>query len=334
MNATLVNHGQTRGQSERSERLYNFEFTRYRTGSDGLGYMDTAGFDLPVVDVEFDEDDVPTSVSVEIDHPSLDMSYALAASGAAFDPDGFLTDIDSGFYRTLAAFALAPLNMDLGYETWNFSRRFNGIPGTIWDYTRMLTYQRVEPLFLGTDARWIEITDGGHYENLGLVTLARRGVKCIVAVDATADPDFEYGSLGTAAKKLKLFGLEIKDEKTKIPKSGEKVSNLKFEIVTEAGAPVSTVLYLKSNAEKDARHMQFTGSTEEDDRVRLIEGFREKSGSLFKNYPHTSTTHQWFDWETFEAYRALGQQLGRTYIARKGADEKVTSALDQCEILK
>ena len=56
INGNLVNRGRPRAYPNEVDRPYrdnyNFEFTRDYTGSDGLGYIQSAGFGLPVVEAQ------------------------------------------------------------------------------------------------------------------------------------------------------------------------------------------------------------------------------------------------------------------------------------------
>jgi hypothetical protein len=56
------------------------------------------------------------------------------------------------------------------------------------------------------DDRYIFITDGGHWDNLGLVELLRRECNVIYCVDATGDPP---GSFATLREALQLAALEL-----------------------------------------------------------------------------------------------------------------------------
>jgi hypothetical protein len=49
-------------------------------------------------------------------------------------------------------------------------------------------------------ATWINVTDGGHYDNLGLVEALRRGAKNIVALDASGDSPHTWFTLGGAMR--------------------------------------------------------------------------------------------------------------------------------------
>jgi len=321
LNGNLVNRGGSRAVREVPwTRQFNFEFTRDFTGSDGLGYLPSEAFDRPVAGVHHDDAGVPRQVSVEttgLASEPFPLSYALAAVGAAFDPDGLVARIDREWVRGVTAWAASPLNLNLGYETWNFSRRFDGW-GTIYDYFRMFTWQRIAP-WVSTNARWIEITDGGHYENLGILSLARRGVSCIVAVDAGADPKFEFSDVKNLRGRLREIGLRLESERPK--DKSERVGHYRWRILRQdSDELVSTLLLLKSNAYEGRPHMRTTGDPERDGRIDKIRAFRKRK----KSYPHTTTLQQWFDWETFEAYRLVGYQLASTYLRDR-------DTLERCE---
>lgn len=53
----------------------------------------------------------------------------------------------------------------------------------------MTTVQRLWP---DTKSRWIEITDGAFFDNLGAYSLLRRQVSHIVVGDATLDKTWQY----------------------------------------------------------------------------------------------------------------------------------------------
>jgi hypothetical protein len=59
ININLVNRGRLRAFEGETDRLYldnyNFEFTRDYTGSDSLGYIQSAGFGLPVVGAQTED---------------------------------------------------------------------------------------------------------------------------------------------------------------------------------------------------------------------------------------------------------------------------------------
>jgi len=58
---------------------------------------------------------------------------------------------------------------------------------------------------------WVYLSDGGHFENLGIYELVRRRCARIICVDAGADPRRTFGDLGNAVQKCRVdFGVDIK----------------------------------------------------------------------------------------------------------------------------
>jgi exosortase len=63
----------------------------------------------------------------------------------------------------------------------------------------------------GTAGRLWNLSDGGHFENMGGYELIRRRLPVIVIVDAEADPDYEFQGLSDLVRKARLdFDAEIK----------------------------------------------------------------------------------------------------------------------------
>src|SRR5207247_2608745 len=59
------------------------------------------------------------------------------------------------------------------------------------------------------DDRWMYVTDGGHYENLGLVEILRSGSREIYCFDASGDSTDTFGTLADA---MRLAREELKIE--------------------------------------------------------------------------------------------------------------------------
>jgi hypothetical protein len=61
------------------------------------------------------------------------------------------------------------------------------------------------------DKPYVYLSDGGHFENLGLYEMVRRRCRFIVAVDAGCDPDFTFADLGNAVRKIYIdLGIRIR----------------------------------------------------------------------------------------------------------------------------
>lgn len=262
LNANLTNRGRSRigveypnAPEPKSRKAWNFEFTRDFTGSDATGYIRSAGFGLPVSEV-IERRDVPVRAVVALegaDASDFRLSEGVAASGAAFDSIAAGTQIDVWGVTELAQLVGGGvLNLNLGLDVPNFAREYDSAFGTAFDYFRMATYQRV-PRWTGPDARWLQITDGGHYENLGVLALLRRGTRCVLAIDATADFDRSFGDLRVlrerAEQELNLRWV------TPLPDDGSKPL-ARFVLNDAHGMAQAVVLYVKASADETFPHMQ------------------------------------------------------------------------------
>jgi len=64
--------------------------------------------------------------------------------------------------------------------------------------------------FHGTVRQYWLLTDGGHFEDLGLYELIRRRLPLMVAIDAEADPDYDFEELANLIRKARLdFNAEV-----------------------------------------------------------------------------------------------------------------------------
>lgn len=65
--------------------------------------------------------------------------------------------------------------------------------------------------FHGPARKWWNLSDGGHFENMGAYELIRRRLPLIVVVDAEADPDYRFEGLGNLVRKARTdFGAIVK----------------------------------------------------------------------------------------------------------------------------
>ena len=156
------------------------------------------------------------------------------------------------------------------------------------------------------DARgkYVNVSDGGHIENLGIYELLRRRCKFIIAVDGEADPHMIFGSL----VKLQLYarldmGIEIELDLDPIRNDAKGLSTQHWIIgkIRYAEDEVGQLLYIKSSV---------TG-----DEYEYVRAYRAKHPA----FPHESTADQFFTEDQFEAYRALGYQIGDQLVANDQA---------------
>jgi predicted acylesterase/phospholipase RssA len=281
-------------------RADNFEFTRDFVGSDALGYVPTRGFARPVAGVFRDRASGRVqAVQLARDYHASEpfrLSSAVAASGAALEPWSLLPPwlrrlfahelgvfsgravqaLRAGAVSTVNRVIAAPFNLNLGYETWNFARADSSVLHGAVPFVRMLTTDRLRP-FPAADARWLVVTDGGHYENLGVVPLLRRGARCIISVDASFDPEPAYGDLAhTRGLARALLGLELAPG----PLGGNARGAPAYRLGVESSAgPAGHVLYLKPVAAGTPPHLRAPrqGSVEEIVAQEAAEQAREEA---------------------------------------------------------
>jgi hypothetical protein len=159
------------------------------------------------------------------------------------------------------------------------------------------------------DDRYLFVTDGGHYENLGLVELLRRGCTEIYCFDASGGESFSELGDAVALARSEL-GVEITIDPTPLiptPQSASGTETIKEPDVARDIAVKGTFHYrdAKDGVRKDgvlyyARNVM-TGSAPWDVRTRHIED---------PAFPHDPTSDQIYTDQKFESYRALGERAG------------------------
>ena len=176
---------------------------------------------------------VDTRSFVYQDAGSLTLATACAISGAAASPS-------MGYHSNPAiAFLLTVFNVRLGWWLRNPRRRRIGrvtpypIPpsgkpdalsrfftlktGTLPSSPRFGLLRLVNELFGQSDdtTSYVYLTDGGHFDNMGLYELLRRRCRTIVVCDSEADPNLAFQGIGMAIRKARLdFGIEVTLDQT------------------------------------------------------------------------------------------------------------------------
>jgi hypothetical protein len=154
-----------------------------------------------------------------------------------------------------------------------------------------------ELLGLATDTNpYVYLSDGGHFENLGLWSMVVRRCGVIIVSDAGCDPDYTFADLSNAVRRIRIdLGIPIEFGAMDMSRSGQGVSNrhavvgrIHYSAVDGPGVPDGRLLYVKA-----------TLSGDEPVDVRNF-------AVLHSSFPHDPTGNQFFDEDRFESYRALG----------------------------
>ncbi|WP_342343012.1 patatin-like phospholipase family protein [Sulfurimicrobium lacus] len=216
----------------------------------------------------------------------------MAVSGAAASPN-------MGYHTSAAVAALmTAFNLRLG--------RWCGNPDPDVDPE---VWKEVSPAFAAKPifaeltgsatarADWVNLTDGGHFENLGVYELVRRRCRLIVVTDAGCDPDYEFEDLANLLRKCWTdLGVNIRFDEFE-PMHLQ--ANSRYcgahgavgRIQYYDGAPDGALIYLKSSLMGD-----------EWPDIRQYADTHEA-------FPHEATADQFFDENQFEAYRHLGYKV-------------------------
>lgn len=224
------------------------------------------------------------------------LGQAMAISGAAASPNmGYHSNPALSFLMTAFNVRLGRWNSNPRQSDW---RRSSPRFGLGWLIKELLGSTNA-------DSHYVYLSDGGHFENLGVYELVRRRCALIVAIDAGADAKSSFNDLGGAIRKCFTdFGIEIDlqvneleiDPATKLAKSHWAIGEIKYGLV-DGNCESGILLYVKPT---------LTGNEPAD-----LLNYRNTD----RNFPHQSTADQYFDETQFESYRKLGYHVGSSILA-------------------
>jgi hypothetical protein len=235
----------------------------------------------------------------------LTLGRVIAISGAAVDPN-------MGLYQSASTTALLTIfNLRLG--AWIENPRSE----PDWEGRQPAYGQLLLSELLGkTDnqGNYVHLSDGGHFDNLGLYELVRRRCRYILAVDAAEDRGRTSDNLANAIRLCRRdFGVHIEIDTMKLAERGVThlteghyaVGTIHYEDVDNGQQP-GTLVYLK---------ISMTGDEPSD----LLE-YHAKH----QEFPHDPTLpDQFFDETQFECYRALGEHVASVALKAAGAELKL-----------
>lgn len=147
--------------------------------------------------------------------------------------------------------------------------------------------------------KWIYLSDGGHFENLGVYEMVRRGCRYIVVSDASADPGRSFDDLGNAIRKIRIdLGIEIRQKEIFQIGGRDLAEDGRYAALFDIVYPWSDeafgqLLYVKSAIYR---------ANDLNAPIDVME-----YGSRSPDFPHEPTSDQFFMETQFESYRALGE---------------------------
>jgi Patatin-like phospholipase len=226
----------------------------------------------------------------------ISLGTAVAISGAAASPN-------MGYHSSpVVTFLLALFNVRLGWWLGN--------PGKAGDKTfrkrgpLFAVWPLIKETFGLTDekASYVYLSDGGHFENLGLYEMVLRRCGVIFVSDAGCDPHCNLEDLGNAIRKVridlgvpitfKVFNIYARDDANRETLERYAVGTIHYSNV-DGGSPEEQngiLIYVKP-----AFYPR---------RQEPLDIFNY--ATLNKEFPHQATSDQWFTESQFESYRMLG----------------------------
>ena len=236
----------------------------------------------------------------------MTLSTAMAISGAAANPGTGVGGVGPG-RNPMVGLLMALLNLRLGFWVSNPDRMKGGEPRpTHFDPTlrELLGRSRAEL------ERIIQLSDGGHFDNLGLYEMVRRKVSLVVVSDGGADPKYGFGDLLSVLPRLRadlgttitfdfvngLDGMIPTPAALGTPRypGGRDLSRQGFALATihyPGNTAPGVLIYLKAAVlpHMDTELLGYKGQVDD--------------------FPNESTLDQFYSEAKFEAHRGVGYAL-------------------------
>lgn len=265
--------------------------------------------------------------------PALSIATAAAVSGAALNahagPHG------SGGLRNKAYAALLSfLGLNLGYWARNPLKFADPAKTPNFQMPNLISpgWRNISGRGLHENATYVQLSDGGHFENLALYELIRRKVDFLWVSDAGQDTKFSFEDLSSAIERVRVdFGVNIRfyDEEYDLthllPGSAQTDTPASKNFAEEyhlakRGYAIGTIEY----ADGSRGVIVYIKST----LTRFLPGDIYGYKARNDDFPHQTTLDQFFDEEQFEAYRELGYRLAAQLFRDIDAARKAAARVD------
>jgi hypothetical protein len=224
----------------------------------------------------------------------ITLATAMTLSGAAMSPNW-------GYHSSAAtAFLMTLFNVRLGAWLPNPARiddaarlQCSSPPFSLWPFLNELSGR-------SDDRRAdIYISDGGHFENLGLYEMLRRRCRRILVVDAGQDPGCTLTDLGNAMRKAAIdLNVEVSMAPIRLLSRAAIEALAPGDRAAVPGFAYGCVRY----PEGGSAEILLIKPSWLDDIPADVRAY----GALRADFPHEPTSEQWFTESQFESYRALG----------------------------
>ncbi len=217
----------------------------------------------------------------------ITLGTAVATSGAAASPS-------MGYHSSpVVSFIMTLFNARLGCWLGNPGPAGEGTWREAGPRSAVRSLVK-EALGLTSDrSEYVYLSDGGHFENLGLYEMVARRCRFVLVLDGGCDPGFTYDDLGNALRKIRIdLGVPVifEDRLTRGLRERTRrcsVATVRYSAVDPAAAD-GTLVYVKP---------MLLGNEPPD-----VASY----AAAHPEFPHQGTGDQWFDESQTESYRMLG----------------------------
>jgi hypothetical protein len=273
----------------------SFTISPLHCGCHRLGYRPSLKYG------KFPKWTVPHQDSSQHEHreEAITLGTAVSISGAGVSPNmGYYSSPVIGFLLTLFNLRLGCWlgnSGPAGNKTYPFSQRKCSVLSIIQEAFGLTDDQR----------GFVYLSDGGHFDNLGLYEMVLRRCRYIVVSDAGCDPKYVFEDLGSAIHKIRVdFGIPITFEHgIDIHAWNDQKNRLKRKICAIGTIGYSQVDGTGSRKDKDLDGIliYIKPAMCGDEPVDIV-NYRKAN----PQFPHESTGDQFFSETQFESYRMLG----------------------------
>src|SRR5262249_36482129 len=288
-----LNTVSSRRLSWQERKAESFTVSPLHSGSSAVGYRSSVTYGGP---------------------DGLSLGTAMAISGAAASPN-------MGYYSSPAiTFLMTMFNVRLGWWLGN--------PGKAGENS----YREEGPVFalrplveeafgLTTDERpYVYLSDGGHFENLGLYEMVRRRCRYIVVRDPGCDPNFGLANIANAVRKISIdLGINVTfknlDRLKPRPDNDDVAADQPYYAIGE-------IDYCTADGAEENGKVLYIKAGYHGTESAGVRGYAKAN----PEFPHQATIDQWFTESQFESYRALGYEIMDSILNGAFADQSYAAA--------
>ncbi|HEX9659391.1 MAG TPA: hypothetical protein VGA18_03785, partial [Rhodothermales bacterium] len=237
----------------------------------------------------------------------LTLATAMAVSGAAVEPNSG-PDGAGVTRRPSVSMLMTLLNLTLGFWIPHPLRKQNRI--RFPHYLNPGLYSLVTTGY-NSRRQFLELGDGGHFENLGVYEMIRRRARLIVASVAGVDPTYSFDDLLNALRKIYTdFGVKILFEQNGKSVNPTHMFNRPDGALPTAGHLIGRIEYADGSS---GILILLKASLIEDLDFNVL-AVKERH----PDFPNQSTADQNYDEELVDVYARLGYEVARRMIVDVG----------------